>query len=1028
MKILGKSNKKIVSMILMAALFFSAISPIAIVVKATPEVGYLSVAVTVTGNSASVKVIGDNTTDVAGADVYIDYAYVGTTDDYGYVNESSLSPGDHHAYAEYGELSADSYFRIEGNAIFLTVTVNGTSVSINVIDNASLPVAGADAYIDGEYVGTSNAYGFVNVTVSAKPGMHGVHVQYGDLAVGAEFRIGGGAISLKTTVNGTSVSVRILNNKSEPVSDADVYIDGWYTATTNVTGYVNESGLRPGEHYVYAAYGDLYTEEVFRIGGDAVFLKTTTNKTAVSVRVIDNKSEPVHGADVYIDDWYAGTTDDNGYVNDSGLRPGEHYAYVVYGDLFADEIFRVGGDAITLKVAVNKTSVSARALDNKSEPLAGADVYIDGWYAGTTDDNGYVNDSGLSPGEHSVYAVYGDLYDEKSFEIAGDYITANIVVNGTTIKVLVLDKDKEPVKDASVYIDGWYVGDTNTYGYLNESSIGAGNHYLEVIYGTGYLYDEFEIKDETLEYILINAVTNNKVGGGYKNDINISVVYTKDKNETIVKTADIYIDGEYKGKTTNGYLYVTNFEEGQHYVYAEYNASGNFLYAETTFESQGTGEDYIKARPRLEDTDGDGHASDIENISDLNIRDDNGTLITSNITIYIDANITIYVYSNTSATVYVDGVLVLDNGTIIVDQTTKSRASYINFNTKGLSAGAHTVKATTTDGRTTEVTVTSQGSGENFISTKSFILDSDKSGAKDDVKIYVYDSKNAPIPNAVVSYKLNNVPGTATTNSDGYYVIKSLANGNYKINMTYSGMTTSTDFKIIESVAAANNPPVINAILDQTVTVGQTFTLQVTATDVDNDQLVYADNSTLFVINAATGLISFAPVSQDVGKHAIKITVSDGKNTTERTFNLTINAAAGPVAILTIDSVSVDKTSYVENEGVTVTVVLKNAGNASGSGSLLVKIGSDEIINSVFVVDANSTKTEKRTWSAKVGESQKVVATLNGTGTTESAVFRVTKPAAKTEEKKGFLPGFEMAFAIMSLLGVAALVARRRRL
>ncbi|MFA5772777.1 MAG: carboxypeptidase regulatory-like domain-containing protein, partial [Thermoplasmata archaeon] len=825
------------------------------------------------------------------------------------------------------------------------------------------------------------------------------------------------------------------------VYDADLYIDGEYAGTTNAYGFVNDSvGAKPGIHYAYAQYGDLSAEKDFRIGGDAIFLKTIANKTSVSIKVVNNESDSVADADVYVDYWYTGTTNDYGFVNDSGLGPGEHYAYVIYGDLFADEIFRVGGDAITLKVAVNKTSVSVRVLDNESEPLAGADIYTDGWYVSVTDDDGYVNDSGLSPGEHYVYAAYGDLYDEKSFEIAGDYIAANIVVNGTTIKVLVLDENKEPVKDANMYVDGWYVGDTNAYGYLNESSIGAGNHYLEVVYGTGYFFDEFEIKDEVSEYILINAVTNNKASDAttrsstYKNDINISVVYVKDKNETIVDNADIYIDCEYVGNTTNGYLYVTNFEEGQHYVYVEYNASGNFLYAETTFESEGSGDGYIKARPRLEDTDGNGYASDIENISDLNIRDDDGTLITSNVTICIDANITIYVYSNSSATVYVDGVLVMDNGTLVVNETTRSRASYINFNTKGLSAGAHTVKATTTDGKTTEVTLVSEGSGENFIWTQSFILDSNNGGVKDDIKIYVYDSKNVLIPNAAVSYKLNNVPGTATTNSDGYYAIRNLANNDYAISMTYSGMATSTDFKITESnVVVANNLPVISAIPDQTVTVGQQFTLQMNAVDADNDQLAYADNSSLFVINAATGLISFAPVSQDVGTHAIKITVSDGKNTTERTFNLTISAAAGPVAILTIDSVSVDKAAYVENEGVIVTVVLRNAGNASGSGLLVVKIGNDEIISSMFVVDANSTRNETRTWSAKVGSGQKFTATLNGTGTKESTVFSVTTPATnatttKTEEKKGFLPGFEMAFAIMSLLGVAALVARRRRL
>ncbi|MFA5772232.1 MAG: hypothetical protein WC974_05845, partial [Thermoplasmata archaeon] len=332
MSILGKPNKRVVLMVLMAALFFAAISSIT-TVNATTEVGYLSIEVTVTNNSASIKVIGDNITDVADADVYIDDAYLDTTDAYGYVNESDFSPGNHHVYAAYGELSADSYFRIGGSAIFLNVSVNNASVSINVIDNGSTPVANADVYIDSEYIGASNAYGFVNATTSVKPGQHYAYAQYGDLAAEKDFRIGGNAITVNALVNGQNVSILVNDENGDAVYDADLYIDGEYAGTTNAYGFVNDSvGAKPGIHYAYAQYGDLAAEKDFRIGGNAITVNALVNGQNVSILVNDENGDAVYDADLYIDGEYAGTTNAYGFVNDSvGAKPGIHYAYAQYG-------------------------------------------------------------------------------------------------------------------------------------------------------------------------------------------------------------------------------------------------------------------------------------------------------------------------------------------------------------------------------------------------------------------------------------------------------------------------------------------------------------------------------------------------------------------------------------------------------------------------------------------------------------------------------------------------------------------------
>ena len=94
-----------------------------------------------------------------------------------------------------------------------------------------------------------------------------------------------------------------------------------------------------------------------------------------------------------------------------------------------------------------------------------------------------------------------------------------------------------------------------------------------------------------------------------------------------------------------------------------------------------------------------------------------------------------------------------------------------------------------------------------------------------------------------------------------------------------------------------DKPPTITAIGAQAATSGTAFSLQVVATDTDDDSsLTFSDNTSLFAISSS-GAISFTPAAGDVGAHSILITAEDnagclGYNVTD-TFTLTISAGAG---------------------------------------------------------------------------------------------------------------------------------------
>ena len=99
-------------------------------------------------------------------------------------------------------------------------------------------------------------------------------------------------------------------------------------------------------------------------------------------------------------------------------------------------------------------------------------------------------------------------------------------------------------------------------------------------------------------------------------------------------------------------------------------------------------------------------------------------------------------------------------------------------------------------------------------------------------------------------------------------------------------------FTTVEEGTPENHAPVLENINNQKTKCRKEFNLQIIASDQDNDELTYYDNSDLFNINSETGLISFTPDCDDRGKYDIQITVVDehGATTTE-SFQLEIYRA-----------------------------------------------------------------------------------------------------------------------------------------
>ena len=138
-----------------------------------------------------------------------------------------------------------------------------------------------------------------------------------------------------------------------------------------------------------------------------------------------------------------------------------------------------------------------------------------------------------------------------------------------------------------------------------------------------------------------------------------------------------------------------------------------------------------------------------------------------------------------------------------------------------------------------------------------------------------------------------------------------------------AGNTTAT-VSITDNDATANTPPaVVNAIPNQTATVGSAFSYQFPAgtfSDADNDTLSYAAakddgaalSTTWLSFAAATRTFSGTPQAADVGTVSVKVTASDsGGGTADATFGIVVSAVSNAAPTATNGTVTTDEdTAY----------------------------------------------------------------------------------------------------------------------
>lgn len=115
--------------------------------------------------------------------------------------------------------------------------------------------------------------------------------------------------------------------------------------------------------------------------------------------------------------------------------------------------------------------------------------------------------------------------------------------------------------------------------------------------------------------------------------------------------------------------------------------------------------------------------------------------------------------------------------------------------------------------------------------------------------------------------------------------------GTHWINITVNDTAGLENTTMVNFTIYANSYPYIIIRQEYNMTEGYAFSLNISAnaTTDEGETLTYSDNSTLFNIDSATGVISFTPADNNVGTHWVQINISDNHGTTNTSiFNFTV--------------------------------------------------------------------------------------------------------------------------------------------
>ncbi|HJK35073.1 MAG TPA: carboxypeptidase regulatory-like domain-containing protein [Methanocorpusculum sp.] len=218
--------------------------------------------------------------------------------------------------------------------------------------------------------------------------------------------------------------------------------------------------------------------------------------TSLTINVYDNSAahDPVKDAKVVITK--SGTslsqtlyTTSDGIVEFPSVEYKSTYSVTVTKDGFDEQKFSIDVNTMGKEYTVylqKSNLVQVKVLNtDKSTPVAGAEISVDGLAMGTTNSAGVLHVS-MEKGVYHNIQVTADSYETytSSQYIETDQTSLTITLSKSYFSPRILvydaDNDMKPVSLATVIIDGKTVGTTDEYGRATLNDLTAGTYTLEV--------------------------------------------------------------------------------------------------------------------------------------------------------------------------------------------------------------------------------------------------------------------------------------------------------------------------------------------------------------------------------------------------------------------------------------------------------------------------------------------------------------------------------------------------------------------
>lgn len=208
-----------------------------------------------------------------------------------------------------------------------------------------------------------------------------------------------------------------------------------------------------------------------------------------------------------------------------------------------------------------------------------------------------------------------------------------------------------------------------------------------------------------------------------------------------------------------------------------------------------------------------------------------------------------------------------------------------------------------------------------------------------------------------------------------------------------------------------NNPPVLATISHVTITLGETFTYPVEATDPDGDDLTYSlltGNPSDMSIDENSGVISWTPTA--VGSYEVTVEVSDGKLSDTESFTVTVNPAlVGPsnvdltplTATVGVEYTGIATATPGDNTTLTFSLVGALSGmeiSTAGVISWIPTATGDQLVTVVVTDGAGKSDSESFTIAVSTANHAPVITPIPDASATLGETFTYTVKATDPDE------------------------------